>query len=149
MAVSETSLRDDLKTAMRSKDQVRTRVVRNLLAAIKNRNIETRADTVSDADLLAIIKREAKQCRETLDAARDAGRAEMVAEHEEVLAVLEDYLPKQLSQAELEEAIKAVVAESGADSIGPIMKGLAERFAGSYDGKLASKLAAKILASPR
>jgi len=147
MAVTENSLRDDLKTAMRSKDQLRTRVVRNLLAAIKNRNIENRASTISDGDLLAILKREAKQCRETLDAAREAGRAELVAEHEAVLAVLEDYLPKQLSEAELEEAIKAIVAETGADSIGPVMKGLGERFAGSYDGKLASKVAAKVLAS--
>jgi uncharacterized protein YqeY len=147
MAVTEASLRDELKTAMRAKEQVRTKVVRNLLAAIKNRNIETRAEAISDADLLAILKRESKQCRETLDAARDAGRDEMVAEHEEVLAILGSYLPQQLSEAELEEAVKAIVAETGADSIGPVMKGLAERHPGGYDGKLASKVAAKVLNS--
>lgn len=147
MAVTEASLRDELKNAMRAKDQMRMRVVRNLLAAIKNRNIETGEDSISDTDLLAIIKRETKQCRETLDAAREAGRTEMVTEHEEVLTVLSDYLPKQLSEAELESAIKEIVAETSADSIGPIMKGLAAKYAGSYDGKMASRLAAKILAS--
>jgi hypothetical protein len=147
MAVTEASLRDDLKTAMRAKDKLRTLVIRNLLAAIKYKNIETGSDTISDADLLAITKREAKQCRETLDAARAADRAEMVREHEDVLSVLESYLPKQLSEEELEAAVKAIVAETGADSIGPVMKGLAERHAGSYDGKLASKIVGKLLNS--
>ena len=147
MAVTEASLRDELKTAMRAKDQLRMRVVRNLLAAIKYRNIETGEDLISESDLLAIVKRETKQCRETLDAAREAGRGEMVTEHEELLEVLADYLPKQLSEDELETAIKQIVVETGADSIGPIMKGLGAKYAGSYDGKLASRVAAKVLGS--
>ncbi len=145
MAVTEASLRDELKTAMRAKDQLRTRVVRSLLAAIKNKNIETGAESISESDLLAILKRETKQCRETLDAARDAGRDEMAADHVNVLAVLEGYLPKQLSEDELETAIKAIVAETGADSIGPVMKELGQRHAGGYDGKLASKVVARVL----
>lgn len=147
MSVTEASLREELKTAMRARDQMRMRVVRNLLAAIKYRNIETGADLISESDLLAIVKRETKQCRETLDAAREAGRTEIVVEHEEVLEMLADYLPKQLSEAQLETAIREIVVETHADSIGPIMKALGAKYAGSYDGKLASQVAAKVLGS--
>jgi uncharacterized protein YqeY len=146
MALSETSLRDDMKTAMRAKDQLKLRVVRGLLAAIKNKSIETGAKELAEKDLIAIVSREAKQCKETLDAARDAGRAEMVTEHEALLAILETYLPRQLSEAELETAIKAIVAETGATSIGPVMKLLGERHGGGYDGKTASKVVGRLLA---
>ena len=146
MAVTEISLRDDMKAAMRAKEALRLRVVRSLLAAIKNKTIELGSAELAEKDIVAIVKREAKQCRETLDAARGAGRAEMVTEHESVLAVLESYLPSQLSETQLEDTIKSIIAETGATSIGPVMKVLGERHGGSYDGKTASKIAGKLLA---
>lgn len=145
MAISENQLREEMKTAMRAKDQLRLRVLRNLLAAIKNKSIETSSKELSEKDIVTIIKREAKQCSETLEAARAAGREEMAREHEAVLAILDGYLPSQMSEQEIEEAIRAIVAETGATTIGPVMKTLGERHGGSYDGKTASRLVGKVL----
>jgi len=146
MALSEQRLRDDLKEAMRAKDAMRLRVLRGVLAAVKNKAIELKPAELGEADLVAVVTREAKQCRETLDFARKAGRDETVAEHEAVLAILESYLPKQLSDDELESVIGQIATKTGATSIGPVMKELSTRYGGQFDGKKASALAAKVLA---
>lgn len=143
--MTEKDLRDALTTAMRAKDAARMRALRAVLALVKNRQIETRGE-LSERDITALVQREVKQTRETLDFARQAGRADQVAEHEEQLAILEGLLPTALSRDELAAAIRAIVAETGANSLGPVMKTLGERFAGQYDGKDASALAREILA---
>lgn len=144
--MTETELRDALKTAMKARDSVRTTVLRNVLAGIKNRAIETRTE-ISGPEITAIIKRESKQCRETLEFAEKAGRTESVAEHEQVLAILEELLPKQLDEAQLQDAIQVILAETGASAMGVIMKELGQRYPGAYDGKLASRLAAEAIKS--
>jgi uncharacterized protein YqeY len=143
--MTEKELREALTAAMRARDAMRLRALRAVLALIKNRSIETRAE-LSERDIAMLIQREVKQCRETLDFARQAGRAEQVTEHEELLGVLEGLLPSGLSQEELAEAIRGAITETGATSLGPIMKVLGERYAGRYDGKAASSLAREILA---
>lgn len=143
--MTEKDLRDSLTTAMRAKDAARMRALRAVLALVKNRQIEVRGE-LSERDITALIQREVKQTRETLDFARQAGRAEQVAEHEEQLAILEGLLPTAMSRDELAAAIRAIVTETGATSLGPVMKALGERFAGQYDGKDASALAREILA---
>jgi hypothetical protein len=146
MALSEQRLRDDLKVAMRAKDAMRLRVLRSVLAAIKNKAIERKPTPLGEADLVAVVTREAKQCRETLDSARNAGREETVAEHECMLAILESYLPRQLSDEELQSVVAEIVAKTGATSIGPVMKELSARYGGQFDGKKASAAAARLLA---
>jgi len=143
--MTEKDLRDSMTTAMRAKDAPRLRALRGVLALIKNRMIETRGE-VSERDIASLIQREVKQCKETLDFAHKAGRADQVAEHEELLAILEGLLPTGLSEEELATAIRTIIAETSATSLGPIMKVLGERYAGRYDGKLASGLARDILA---
>lgn len=143
--MTETELREQLTQAMRSKDAMKMRALRAVMAAVKNKGIELRGP-VSDREIAALIQREGKQCRETLDFARKAGRADQVAEHEELLAVLEAMLPAAMTEGELKEAIRAIVAETGATAIGPIMKALGDRYAGRYDGKAASALAREVLA---
>jgi hypothetical protein len=130
---------------MRAKDTARLRALRAVLALVKNRMIEVRGE-LSERDIASLIQREVKQCKETLDFARKADRADQVAEHEELLAILEGLLPTGLSEEELATAIRTIIAETGATSLGPIMKTLGERYAGRYDGKLASGLARDILA---
>jgi hypothetical protein len=130
---------------MLAKDDLRTRVLRTTLAAIKNKAIEARTKELSETDLVAVMKREARQCGETLDFARKAGRADMVREHEAVLAILEGYLPSMLGETELKEAIQRIVAETGASAIGAIMKELGVRFPGRFDGKVASRIAGELL----
>jgi hypothetical protein len=140
MSPGEQKLREDMKGALRAKDAQRTLVLRAVLAAAKNRAIELRVDEIPEAELVAVLKREAKQRAESLDFARKAGRDELVREHEAAVAIVESYLPKQLSEAELRAEIQAIMRETGAADIGSIMKELGRRHAGRYDGKLASRL---------
>ena len=107
--------------------------------------IEVRAE-LSERNIAMLIQREVKQCKETLEFARQAARSDQVAEHEELLVILEGLLPSALSEDELRAAIRAIINETGATSLGPIMKALGERHAGRYDGKSASTLARDILA---
>jgi uncharacterized protein YqeY len=143
--MTEKDLRDQLTTAMRAKDAVRMRALRAVLSLVKNKMIETRAD-LSERDIASLIQREVKQCKETLEFARQADRGEQVTEHEELLGILEGLLPQGLSEDQLREAIRAIVAETGATNLGPIMKSLGEKYAGRYDGKAASELAKQVLA---
>ena len=146
MSLDENRLRDDLKTAMRARDSLRTRVLRGVLAALKNKAIETRGEALGEKELIAIVKREAKQCAETLEFARKAGRDDTVAEHEAVLKVLEAYLPRQLDEDSLRAAVEAIVAETGATEMGSVMKELSARHGGAYDGKRASVIVREVLA---
>jgi uncharacterized protein len=143
--MTEKDLRDALTIAMRAKDAPRLRALRAVLALVKNRSIEVKGE-LDEREITALIQREVKQTKETLDFARKAGREDQVAEHEELLAIFEGLLPAGLSDHELQAAVRAIIAETGATSIGPVMKALGERYAGRYDGKTASALAKDILA---
>src|SRR5512139_2250256 len=101
MSPGEQKLRDDMKSALRTKDAFRTQVLRAVLAAAKNRAIELRVDAIPESELVAVLKREAKQRAESLDFARKAGREDLIREHETAVAIVESYLPRQLSEAEL------------------------------------------------
>ena len=144
MSPGEQKLRDDMKTALRAKDAQRTQVLRAVLAAAKNRAIELRVDAIPESELVAVLKREAKQRAESLDFARKAGRDDLVRENEAAVAIVESYLPKQLSEAELRAEIQTIMGETGAADVGSIMKELGRRHTGRYDGKLASRLAGEL-----
>lgn len=142
--MTESELRERLTAAMRNRDAMTLRALRAVVAAIKNKSIELRGP-VPEREIAMLIQREVKQCRETLDFARKAERADQVTEHEQLLAALESLLPTAMSDSELREAIRGIVAETGATGIGPVMKALGERYAGRYDGKVASALARELL----
>lgn len=144
--MTESEIRELLTAAMRAKDAMKMRALRAVVAAVKNKAIELRTP-VPEREITALIQREVKQCRETLDFARKAQRADQISEHEELLAVLESLLPAGMSEGELREAIRAIVVETGAAGIGPVMKTLGDRYAGRYDGKIASALAREVLAA--
>jgi len=147
VSLDEKALRADLKKAMLARDAVRTRVARGVIAAVKNRMIELKSTELPENEILTILKREAKQRTEALEFARKAQREETVAELQAEMAVLEDYLPKQLGEPELRAAIETIAKSTGASSIGPVMKELSSRYPGRFDGKLASRLASEILGS--
>jgi len=146
--MQESELRQQLNEAMRQRDALRTRVLRGVLAALKNKAIESRGAELSEGDVASIVKREVKQCGETLDFARKSGRRELIEEAEATLAILQGLLPAQMSEAELRTVIQDIVRETGATSIGPVMKTLGERHAGLYDGKIASQIARELVATP-
>jgi uncharacterized protein YqeY len=144
---SKQRLQDDLKRAMRDQDEVRKRTLRLALAAIKNREIEVRGE-LTDEDVLAILQKEAKQRRETLDELGRTHRPDLVASEQAELAVLEEYLPQQLSRAEIEGLAAQVVIELNAEGMpdmGDVMRTLMPQVKGRADGKLVSQVVRELL----
>ncbi|WP_157054638.1 GatB/YqeY domain-containing protein [Salidesulfovibrio brasiliensis] len=116
-------------------------VLRLLKAAIKNTSVELGRDP-NEAELLEIILRQAKQRRESIEQYRAGGRDDLADREAAELIVLEDYLPKQLSDDETAAEIDAIIVEVGAESMkdmGQVMKLLNERFKGRIDGRKASE----------
>jgi len=104
---------DDMKAAMRAKDAARLSAIRLLLAAIKQKEIDERIE-LDDAQVLATVERLLKQRRESITQYEKAGRDELAAAERFEADVLAAYLPAQLSEAEVEAAVDAAIAESGA-----------------------------------
>ena len=136
---------DAMKEAMKSKDAKRLATVRLILAALKDRDIaarsETNKDLVSDDDILTLLAKMIKQ-REESAAAFDAGnRPEMAAGEREEIAVIRTFMPAQMDDAAMKDAVAKTIAESGATSIkdmGKVMAVLKERYAGQMDFSKAS-----------
>jgi len=131
---------DALKTAMKNKDATRLSTLRLINAAIKDRDIALRGEGddngVSDADVLAILAKMVKQRQESARAYEEGGRLELAEQERAEIAVIEDFLPRQLAGAEVEQAIDAAIAETGAESIrdmGRVMGVLKARHAGQMD----------------
>lgn len=141
-------LTQDLKTALKSGDETRKNTVRLLLAAVKQVEVD-RQVTLTDDDLLAVLQKEAKSRRESLAEAQTAGRADLTADLEAELAVIEAYLPQALSREELRALAQAAIAEAGATEakhLGAVMKLLTPRTKGRADGKLVNEIVRELLA---
>jgi len=138
MSTLEKRLHDDLTTAIRGRDEVRSATLRMALTAVKNESVSgTEARELSDDEVVTVLGREAKKRRESATAYDDAQRPELAARERAELAVLEGYLPAQLGDDELATLVAAAVAETGADSprqMGAVMKVLTPRVAGRADG---------------
>jgi uncharacterized protein YqeY len=135
-------LQEDLTAAMRDKDEVRKRTLRLALTSIKLKEVDVGGD-LSDADVLAILQKEAKQRRETLEELDQVDRPDLVAAQEAELDVLDTYLPQQLSEDELEELARRVIAEVNAEGpgdMGQVMRMLMPQVKGRADGKLVSQV---------
>ena len=141
-------LKEMLTTAMKAGDKRRVGTIRLILAAIKDRDIANRsdgsADLVSDEEILAILQKMVKQRRESMVLYEEGGRLELAAQEEEEIAIIQEFLPQQISAEEMKAAVDAVVAETGAASLkdmGGVMAVLKERFAGQMDfAKAASQV---------
>ncbi|MGD9764779.1 MAG: GatB/YqeY domain-containing protein [Candidatus Binatia bacterium] len=140
----EASLQRDLQDAMRARERVRIDVLRGLIAAVKNLKIEKRVAALDEAEILALIRKEASKRVEIADFAKRAERADALAQAEDEKAILDAYLPAQMDAAALEAAIRAIAAGVGTTQIGPVMAELRKRHSGQFDGKLASELIRKI-----
>jgi uncharacterized protein YqeY len=136
-----------MKAAMRARDQARLSAVRLLLAAMQQKEVDERVE-LSDADVLGIIDKMVKQRRESIAQYEKAARADLAAVEEFEIEVLSAYLPQQLSQAEVDQAIAAAVAESGASGVkdmGKVMALLKPRLAGRADmGRVSGLVKAKL-----
>jgi len=126
---------DDMKAAMRAKDAARLSAIRLLLAAIKQKEVDERI-ALDDAQVLAIVERLLKQRRESIAQYEKAGREDLAAGERFEAGVLTAYLPAQLSDAEVDAAIAAAIAETGAagpKDMGRVMGLLKARLAGRAD----------------
>jgi len=131
---------DALKSAMKNKDAARLSTLRLINAAIKDKDIDLRGKgddaVVTDADVLAILGKMVKQRQESAKVYEEGGRLELAEKELAEVVVIEDFLPKQLSEAETEAAVKAAIAEVGAGSIrdmGKVMGVLKGKFTGQMD----------------
>jgi hypothetical protein len=133
---------NDMKTAMREKDQVRLEAIRFLQAAIKNREIEVRPNAITGDDVLSVIKKMVKQRKESIEQYQAANRQDLVDKENAELKVIETYLPAQMSKEQIEQIVVQVIAETKASSIkdmGSVMKAVIAKTAGAADNKLVSE----------
>ncbi len=126
---------DDMKSAMRAKETARLGTIRLLLAAIKQKEVDERIE-LDDANVSSIVEKLIKQRKDSISQFQAAGRDDLVTAEQAEMSVLQAYLPEQLSAAEVEAAVVAAIAESGAASVrdmGKVMGLLKSRLAGRAD----------------
>jgi uncharacterized protein YqeY len=141
-------LMEDLKQAIRQRDERRRSTLRLVIAAIKNAEIEKRHE-LDEGELLAIIAKEAKQRRESIAEFERGGRQDLVDQEKAELQVLLAYLPEQLSREEIEAKARQTIEEVGATSptqMGEVMRRLMPLVKGKADGKLVSQVVKDLLA---
>jgi len=140
-------IKDDLKTAMKARDQARVDVLRFLLAEVKNVGINERRE-LDDGVVAGVLQKLTKQRRDGIDQFRAAGREDLVKKEMAEMAILAEYMPRQLSDAELETRLRDLIAEGGIQSkkdMGKVMKLAMEKLQGAADGKRIQAVAAKLL----
>jgi len=142
-------LTDDLKQAMRAGDKVRRSVIRLAMAAIKNAEIARHA-ALDDTDILGIIAKETRQRQESIEAFRQGNRQDLVAQEEAELAVLKEYLPRQMTREEIIAAARQVIEEVGAQGPsdkGKVMPKLIAQLKGKADGREINAIVTELLSS--
>lgn len=143
----QSRLEEDLKIAMKSGEKRRVATLRLILAALKNEKIQAqRALTGEETE--AVLRRAVKQRKDSIEQYARGGRQDLVDAESEELAIIEGYLPKGLSDGEIESELKAVIAEKGLTSardVGLAMKELMSRHKGRVDGKKAQEIARRLL----
>ena len=138
---------EDMKTAMRAKEVTRLGTIRLLLAAIKQREVDERV-VVDDAGVLAIVEKLIKQRKDSIEQFAKAGRDDLVAVEQAEMIILQDYLPEQLSDAEISAAVSAAVTARGASGpqdMGKVIGILKPKLAGKADmGKVSGLVKAAL-----
>lgn len=136
-------INQDLKDAMKARDSAKVDALRLINAALKDKDIEARGagKTLTEDDVLALLQKMIKSRQESLDIYEKAGRADLADKEKGEIAVISSYLPQQLSQEEVAEAVKAAIAEAGATSIkdmGKVVATLKAKYTGRMDFAKAS-----------
>jgi uncharacterized protein len=140
----------ELKAAMKGGEKRRVGTIRMIMAALKDKEIEARGQgkTVSDEDILALLQKMTKSRKESQEIYEKAGRMDLATQESEEIAIIRGFLPQQLSEAEVAQAIDAVIAETNASSIkdmGKVVGALKRTYAGRMDFAKASALVKRML----
>ncbi len=146
MSLSE-KLADDLKSAMKSGDRAKVSVIRMVKSAVKNREIE-KGSPLSDDEITAVIHSISKQVKDSIEQFSKGGRQDLVQKESEELAIIQSYLPQQLSPDEVKTEVEKVIREINATSVkdmGRVMKEVMSRLKGRADGKLINQFVKDVL----
>jgi len=140
-------LNEEMKDAMRAKDEVKLSTIRNVRFVVKNREIDQKL-VMDDSGICEVIASLVKQRRESIRMFGDAGRVDLVEKEERELSLLLGFLPRQLSREEVVSLAEKAIADSGAESgkdMGKVMKALKPLVTGCADGKLVSEVVKELL----
>ena len=145
----KTEIEGGIKKAMLARDQDRLRTLRAIKSLILLAETEKGAkEEISEDAEMKLLQKAAKQRKDSLDIYIQQGREDLAAVERVELEIIEEFLPKQMSEAEIEEAVKGVIAEVGAagpQDMGKVMGAATKRLAGKADGKVISMMAKKLL----
>ena len=142
-------LNDDLRQAMRSKDEIRKGTIRMALSAIRYAEI-ARGESLDDAGVQQVLAREIKQRRESIEEFKKGGRNDLVNKEQAEIEVLAPYLPEQLDEGSLVAIAERIISETGATSPsdkGRVMPLLMKEISGRADGRMANEIVTRLLAS--
>jgi len=143
-------LREDMKAAMKAKETRRLSTIRLMLAAIQERDNAAPNGKIPDEEILPVLNKMVRQRKESLETYEKAGRDDLATIEREEIAIIEGYLPKQMSEAEAREAIAALIREVGATApkdMGKVMGALKAKFAGQMDMGKANGVVKELLTS--
>src|SRR5436190_13213733 len=147
---------EQLKEAMKAKDAKRVSTLRMILAGLKDKDIAARTETnregISDEDVLGLLAKMIKQREESAAAFEQGGRPELAQAEREEIAIIHEFMPKQMSPEESRAAAQGVISELGAASMkdmGRVMAALKERYAGQLDFAKASATVKELLSAPK
>ena len=138
----------EVMSAMRAKDQVRLRGVRAIKSAILLYNTDGSGKELDTAAEIALLQKLVKQRRDSLEIFKAQGREDLAIKEEEELATIMEFLPKQMTEAELSDAVSAIIAQVGATStkdMGKVMGVASKELSGKTEGKLISEMIKKLL----
>ena len=140
----EGKIREDLKEALKQRNQTRTSVLRMLLSEIKNTEI-AQQKRLDDDKFLDVISKEAKRHRESIEAFRQGNRSDLVVQEKAELSILMEYLPKQMSREEIRIAARRIIETVGVKGKGSVMAQLMPQLRGKADGKEVSEIVSELL----
>lgn len=140
-------IQDDLNAALKDKNKVKLNVLRMLLSALKNTQIEQRGELDEEMEI-SVISTYARRCRESISEFKKGGREDLVSKECADLEIVNSYLPKQLDKNEIEDELKKVIEETGASTprdLGRVMGPIMSKFKGKIDGNIVKQMALDIL----
>ena len=142
-------LQHDLQDAMRARDEQRKLALRMALSAVQLAEVEQRSD-LDDAAIVEVIRKEVRRREDALEMMRQAGRDDMIADDEAQVIILQSYLPKLMTEEEIEVIAREVIAKVQATSpadMGKVMKSLMPRVQGKADGRMVSQVVRDLLSA--
>lgn len=142
-------LNDDLRQALRERNQVRVSVIRLVLSSVHNTEIARQAE-LSEGDILGVIAKEIKQRHESIEAFKKGNRQDLVDKEQAELAILNEYMPKQMTREEVVAEARKIIGEVGAEGPGDkgkVMPRLIVQLKGRADGRLINEVVTELLSS--